>query len=281
MMHKLLAGAVATGGIALIAMADFLIGIEVRTFPLYYLPISFAAWQFGRAGAIAAAGLSALGWYWSNQLAGLQYSHALIWVANTLVQAVSFIVVGLLVARLRDALARERTLSRRDALCDLLNSRAFFEEGTRLLELCRRTRRPITLAYLDLDNFKTENDRRGHAAGDALLRRFAGRLRASIRASDIAARVGGDEFAVLLPELSADEARQAVERLHGVLTRELRDGSELVSVSVGAAIFLAMPADVESLVRAADLIMYDAKREGKGRLRVQLADPPALASPSR
>ena len=123
------------------------------------------------------------------------------------------------------------------------------------------------------------NDSRGHAAGDAILRDFAGRLRASIRASDIAARVGGDEFVVLMPELSAADARQAVERLHDVLSRSLRDtADQRVGLSVGAATFVAMPDAVESLVRAADAVMYDAKREGKNRVLVQVAGPHALTA---
>ena len=145
-MNKFLAGAAVTTGVVIIAAVDFLSGVELRTYPLYYAPISLAAWQFGRGGALATALASAVGWYTSNQLAGLEYSHPLIWAANILVQGVSFAVVGLLVANLHGALNRERALSRLDPLCGLLNSRAFFEEGTRLLELCRRTRRPITVA---------------------------------------------------------------------------------------------------------------------------------------
>lgn len=91
-------------------------------------------------------------------------------MANTLVQGTSFAVVGLLVARLRGALARERALSRTDPLSGLLNSRAFHEEAVRLSAIYRRAARPLTIAYVDLDNFKLINDTHGHNAGDERLR---------------------------------------------------------------------------------------------------------------
>lgn len=149
---------------------------------------------------MAAASLCALAWLESNYLAGMQFSHPAIWVANMLVHGASFTIVGLLVASLKLALSRERAMGRSDPLCGLLNSRAFYEDSDRLLALCRRGGRPVTLAYLDIDNFKAVNDARGHKAGDNLLCAVAHVLQSSIRSSDLVARLGGDEFAMLLPD---------------------------------------------------------------------------------
>lgn len=258
------------GGILLIAVVDFFSGVQVRVFPLYYVPISFAAWYFGRAGAVAAASLCAFGWFGSNQLAGLQFSHPTIWVANTLVQGASFTIVGLLVASLKLAVSRERALSRTDSLCPLLNSRAFYEDSGRLLALCRRNKRPITLAYLDLDNFKAVNDARGHKAGDDLLCTIAQILLSSVRSSDVAARVGGDEFAIMLPELGPDEARRTLERLRGALSQPAPDLSCAVTVSVGAVTFMMAPDDLQAMVRMADSVMYSAKKDGKNRVHLEV-----------
>lgn len=258
------------GGILLIAAVDFLSGVELRVYPLYYAPIALAAWSFGKGPAMIAAGASAVGWVTSNQLAGQQYSHPWIWVANTFVQGASFGVVGYLVAGLRLTLTSEQALSRTDPLSGLMNHRAFYDESKRLLQLCRRGRRPVTLAYLDLDDFKAVNDNHGHLAGDDLLRAVGQALQSTVRSSDLAARLGGDEFAILLPELGADEAGQAVRRIRDAITQVLRGAPTPVTLSIGAVTLLAAPDDVETIVQRADGIMYAMKREGKNRIRVDV-----------
>lgn len=264
------AAVLALGGVVLISAIDFLSGLEIRTFPLYYAPVSLAAWQFGRSGAVAAAVLSAAGWLVSNQFAGLEFSHPAIWAVNTLVQGASFAIVGVLVASLHATLVRERALHRIDPLCQVLSRGAFYEESDRLTGLCRRGRRPVTLAYLDLDDFKAINDRQGHQAGDDVLRKVGAALCSSIRTSDLAARLGGDEFAVLLPELGPAEARQALNRLRDAITESVHASACPVTVTVGAATFMPVPDDLESMVRIADSIMYSAKREGKDRVRLDV-----------
>jgi diguanylate cyclase (GGDEF)-like protein len=183
--------------------------------------------------------------------------------------------VGLLVAGLKRTLARERALSRTDPLCSLLNSRAFYEDGDRLLALCRRGGRPVTLAYIDLDDFKATNDSLGHSAGDELLCIVARTLQSSARSSDIVARLGGDEFAMMLPEVGPDQARHALERIRDALTQRTSDPSCAVSVSIGAVTFMTVPDDLHVMVQVADAIMYSAKDEGKGRLRLEVVEAPS------
>lgn len=264
-------------GIAIIGAVDFLSGFELRVFPLYYFPISLLAWHYGRTGAAVAALLSAGVWVGSNWLAGLQYSQPIIWVGNTLMQAFSFALVGALIASVGASLRRERGLSRTDALTQLLNGRAFFEESERMLALCRRKGRPATLAYVDLDNFKAVNDTRGHQAGDDLLERVATLIRTSLRPSDIVARLGGDEFAILMPETGADGATLALERLRGLLAELGAREACVVTASIGAATYASVPDDLEEMVHAADVCMYAAKGEGKNRLHLE----PMTGAPSR
>jgi len=264
--------AAAVFGIVGIGGVDYLTGGEVRIFPLYYAPISFVAWYRGRSGALFAAALCALAWLGSNLLAGLRYSSLSIWVVNTLVQGSSFAVVGLLIATLRAALIRERGLSRTDPLTALSNSRGFYEDAGRILARCRYTGRPITLAYIDLDNFKTVNDRLGHEAGDDLLCGVAGHLRQAIRPNDLSARLGGDEFVVLLHEVGPHDAAVVLERLRSSFARSIAPGEGHVTVSIGGVTFITVPENVEQMVHRADSRMYEAKATGKNRVLLEVVD---------
>lgn len=262
---------VAVLGIAMIGGIDYYTGVELRVFPLYYAPISLLAWHVGTRSALLAAALSAATWLGFNVLGGLEVSSVGIWIANTFVQGASFATVGFLIASLKGALTRERGLSRTDSLTSLLNRRAFFEDAEPVLSLCRRKRRPVTLAYIDLDNFKTVNDTFGHQAGDDVLCRVGAVLRASTRPSDLCARLGGDEFAVLLTEANADDAAAALQRLRVLLCAATDSVACPISGSIGAVTFLTIPHDMEEMVRAADDRMYAAKAEGKNRLRLEVA----------
>ncbi len=255
--------------IAAIGWIDFATGTEVRVFPLYYLPIALVAWKGGRAGALIAAAICAAAWTEANSLAGMEFSNPMIWAANTAMLGTSFAVVGLLVATLRSALMREQGISRTDPLTSLPNGRAFREEADRILDLCRRRERPATLAYVDLDNFKTVNDTRGHQAGDGLLRTVARLLLASTRPSDLCARLGGDEFAILLPDADARGARVALERLRLELSQSAAAHACAITASIGAVTFLTVPESLDEMISAADARMYVAKTGGKNRVHLE------------
>ncbi len=266
-------------GILLISAVDCFGDSELRLFPLFYLPIALAAWQFGWVGALSAATLSTIGWSHSNEFADLPFSRHTFSVANGLVQGTSFAIVGLLVTALRSSISRERALSRMDFLCPLLNRRAFFEDSVRLLDLCRRHKRPVTLAYLDMDNFKGVNDLRGHKAGDELLLAVAQVLIASIRTSDVAARLGGDEFVIMLPEVGPQQAQSVLERLRGAISHSSPDHTCPVSVSVGAVTFMTAPDDLDSMLQMADSVMYAAKNDGKNRVYHHVIDADGAIAP--
>jgi diguanylate cyclase (GGDEF)-like protein len=164
------------------------------------------------------------------------------------------------------------------------NGRTFYEVAQLELLRLERTGRPLTVAYLDVDNFKAVNDRQGHAAGDALLRRVAETVQKHTRANDLLARLGGDEFALLLPDTAAENAVAVLQRLREALLREVIDGPECrVTFSIGAATFLQPPGDVDAMVRRVDALMYVVKRGGKDRVHhevVQDADAASNDPPS-
>ena len=175
----------------------------------------------------------------------------------------------------------ERALSDRQALEAQLRHQAFHDDLTGLAiralfanrvehALVRRARRDATVAVLvlDLDDFKTINDTLGHAEGDVLLGLVADRLRDCLRVDDTAARIGGDEFAVLLEELtSEDDAAEVAERILAALREpfQLQGHSVAVGASIGIALGRHSPEGADAILRDADVAMYSAKARGKGR----------------
>jgi len=163
------------------------------------------------------------------------------------------------VAALMGALERQAL---EDQLTGLLNRRALDAALATALATHRRSAAPVALLTVDLDNFKTVNDRNGHAAGDTALRRVADVLRACVRAGDVLGRMGGDEFVVILADCDRDGARRVAEEIRAAV----QDADAGLTVSVGVAAAPADGADADSLSRASDAALYGAKLGGRNRV---------------
>ena len=265
---------IALNVIVLIGAFDYVTGTEVRVFPLYFVPLALAGWRVSRRAAVAMAVAATAAWTVANYLGGRHFVHAYVWPINVVTQLVAFLSIGLLVAELQRRLRLERELNRVDALTGLPNRRAFVERAGILFGLARRARRPITLAYLDLDHFKQVNDRRGHGAGDRALVRTAEAMRSACRSTDLLARLGGDEFAVLLPDTGADSALIALERVRGAIAASMRAAGDPCTASIGAAAYGRAPSTIDTAIHDADEVMYRAKLAGKDRVHVERLDAP-------
>jgi diguanylate cyclase (GGDEF)-like protein len=178
-------------------------------------------------------------------------------------------------AQARGEARRNRLLADLDGLTGLHNRRYFHELLAREVARAQRYGRGLALVVFDLDDFKSINDRIGHLGGDAVLAETAERARGVVRSADIACRIGGDEFAVLLPEASGREAEQLYRRLQrAVSSRPVAEAGN-VSVSAGIA---ELQADDEpnTFFERADEALYRAKERGKG----QVVRAPGQRAPS-
>ncbi|HXE07574.1 MAG TPA: GGDEF domain-containing protein, partial [Acidobacteriaceae bacterium] len=181
-----------------------------------------------------------------------------------------FAFIGMYVAETKRRLHEETRL---DSLTGLHNRRAFEEMIQREVQLAARDNTPLTLLMMDLDHFKQLNDTWGHALGDRALRTFGGVLLTVTGTRDAVARLGGEEFAILLPGRSARSALSLAERLRATVEGlRLSEGEELVrfTVSVGLSSLQAGETGFEPMLRRADRALYKVKRSGRNR--VLLAD---------
>ncbi|HET9113884.1 MAG TPA: diguanylate cyclase [Burkholderiales bacterium] len=155
-----------------------------------------------------------------------------------------------------------------DALTGLLNRRGFFEAGIAELERSKRYERPLSIVFIDLDNFKQLNDARGHDIGDAALRATAQKLRSVLRSNDLLSRLGGDEFAILLPEIDGSAAAEAGRKIFSAAGGALQDYHP-VTVSIGVIHFTKVTKTFSAIMKMADELMYDVKKSGKNNINIR------------
>jgi diguanylate cyclase (GGDEF)-like protein len=159
-----------------------------------------------------------------------------------------------------------------DGLTRVLNRSAFLAAGEHELDRLRRTGRPVAVIMLDADHFKTINDRFGHAAGDATLKAMVKGCQSIVRVQDIVGRLGGEEFAIVLPGLSLAAARRVAERLRDEIARTtIWFGDSPIRVTVSLGVAVAGPGDMslEQVLVRADAAMYHAKDSGRNRVAVE------------
>ena len=157
-----------------------------------------------------------------------------------------------------------------DALTDLYNRRYFTEQADKEYLRAQRYKLSLTLISIDIDHFKKINDKFGHPAGDKVLIEVAKQLKSSLRQTDVLARIGGEEFSILLPETSADEAEVFAERLR-LAQSQLRitgdwHGEIQLSVSIGISSYQQSDSNFDQIFSRADKALYQAKNSGRNRV---------------
>jgi diguanylate cyclase (GGDEF)-like protein len=206
---------------------------------------------------------------WRQQL---RYQIAGVVLIIGLLLGAAWLAGRLLKAKLQleaQALELERQ-AKTDVLTGISNRRHFFEMAERELMRSRRSGKPLALLMIDIDHFKMVNDKYGHLAGDEVLKSLCITSQGMIRNIDIVARIGGEEFAIILPETNPGQARVVAERLKDKLSEtyiEFPNGDKTdFTVSIGIASNLEGDLDVESVMKRADAALYRAKRQGRNKV---------------
>lgn len=259
----------AGAGILIVEGVDYVTGNEVSMALFYLGPIALATWYAGRGAGVAFALISCVAWLIADQATGGHYSTAAIPVWNALVRLGFFLITAHLLAALRESLVAQHRLARIDDLTGLYRRGALEERLRHDVALARRNERMVTIAYIDVDDFKVVNDTYGHAEGDRVLKAIGSVLGRMTREADTVARMGGDEFALVLPDTDLLGARLAISKITREIRRALRQWN--VTCSVGVLTFEGSAMSDEHAIDAADNLMYEVKRAGKGAVAFRVA----------
>ncbi len=226
---------------------------------LYILPVLIVTVGAGQIAGWATAVASSV----ISLLVHLQHQSFKVVLGPYSAAAVRFAILSfavLVISSLQRSLVRERELARIDPLSGVSNRRGMHERAEIEVARARRTSEPLSMVYLDIDDFKAINDRFGHAAGDELLRQLARTLVEATRESDVVARMGGDEFVLVLPNTKEEGAELVLEKVRDRFRRVAGARGWAVDLSAGTVTYDQAPRSADEMVERADAVLYAAKR---------------------
>jgi diguanylate cyclase (GGDEF)-like protein len=251
----------------LVGIGAYFASSRLLEFSVFFIiPISFFTWFVGRNTGLIASGVSSAFTLVANLDSPTHAVHPHVAYWNALVWLGFFVLITIIIAQLKVLYFRERRRSRVDHLTGIATRLAFYEVAEVEKNRAKRYRHLMTIAYLDLDHFKDVNDSMGHAVGDKALVAVARTIENTIRQTDTVARMGGDEFAIILPNTGKDAAGRVLSKVLRALDEAMLQGEYPVTFSIGAVTFLTPPESLQEMIGQADRVMYSIKSTGKNRL---------------
>ncbi|MEO7622057.1 MAG: GGDEF domain-containing protein [Gallionella sp.] len=252
--------------LVIIGLVDYITGYELSFFIFYLIPITHAAWYGNKRMGYLFCVISVSTWFYVDHASGHRYSYSLIPFWNGTVRLTFFLLSAYWVSSIKTLLLVKSKLARIDGLTGCLNVTAFKEKCDMLFKLTNRVGFPISLGYIDVDNFKPINDLYGHSEGDRVLQAISITMMQAVRGSDIVGRMGGDEFSILLPNTGIDNARIVFDGLRNKLLECARVNNWSISFSIGVIIFPAQSGTPDKAIGLADALMYRVKNSGKNNI---------------
>ena len=231
------------------------------------IPVFFVTWFAGRSSGFLLCFASTISWIIVDMFERGSFSFLLVHYWNTAVKFGYFALVAYFISNFKKSLEREKELARIDHLTGILNGRVFLEVARIEKERSLRYKHPLTLAYMDIDEFKNINDTFGHSIGDSLLRLVAETIKNNIRTMDVVARLGGDEFVILLPETGSESAKIVFPRIKEVLSLVMHKNGWPVKFSFGVVTFVDFSGSVDEMLKKADNLIYSAKNSGRDTIK--------------
>jgi len=249
--------------IFVLGAVQFILGKTINIAPFYVFPLLFSSWYGSRTTGMLSAVMSVLV-YVIIEAAFSRVSPTLnALLLFTAPYLAAYLLLAILIINFRNVHRTEVVAADTDNLTGIYNARSFYAELANELLRSKRYDHAFSLAYLDVDNFKSINDSLGHTAGDKLLKEVANCLVSSLRATDVIARLGGDKYACLLPETNQEEAKLAFLKTADLLKRRMAKNKWDVSFSIGVVTFENLPEDIKEAIDIADKVMYSVKNDDK------------------
>lgn len=245
---------------------------------LYLVPLFLTAGRAGRVGGALVAGASAVAFYWGQASGEQAVMQVLANIWNSLTTLTVFMVMHELLYLQRQARGEQAARDWIDPVSGAGNAKYLFQAIQQEMSRAKRFGRPFSVVYLDIDGLRAVNEKTGHLGGDALLGLVARTVARNIRQSDVVARVGGDEFALLLPETDADETHPVTDRLTRVMTEIFEHDGWPASLTMGVATFITTPDTVDAAVKEAEGAMYAAKESKEVKIAYAVYPGAAVAS---
>ncbi|HEY9673295.1 MAG TPA: GGDEF domain-containing protein [Waterburya sp.] len=265
--HKRITFALVIFTLIFITLLDLKIKLDISFSVFYSFPIVISSWfiskEIGFLMVILSACIELLVNSPRTSLGSLSLS--VYW--NFTVQIFWYLLISYLFYQLRSSLDREQELARIDDKTGVANKRLFLELSRLEVKKANRYRHPLTVVYMDIDDFEKINRELSYGIGDKILQVAAETMRANLRETDIIARIGGDEFIILLPGNGYESAQTVIYRVQKELLIIMQNNDWPVTFSIGAVTFINPPKSVEEMIQCADRLMYLVKNNGKNQLK--------------